>query len=88
MSYLTNKSLNKTIKKYDYNINELMKIIFIEYPNISKDDCFIKAKLLKRELNNINRNINRNTKKYFKHNLPFSYFENDENFLEYFDIQD
>lgn len=72
---LSEGSLNKTIKKYTYSISEIMKILFIENINITKNDCYEKAKIINREIKNSNKKINRNTKKYFKHNLPLSIFE-------------
>lgn len=76
---LSDKSLNKTIKKYSYSISEIMKIIFIENPNIDKDECYKQAKMFYKEINKSNMEIVRNTGKYFEYNLPLSLFEeNDE----------
>lgn len=49
-----------------------MKYIFMENPGIDKEECYEKAKLIKREIDNTNRQINRNTDKYFKNNIPLS----------------
>ena len=68
-------SLNKLVKKYIYSVSEIMKILFIENTNITLDDCYKKAIFFSKEINKSNDRINRNTKKYFKHNLPLSIFE-------------
>jgi hypothetical protein len=52
-----------------------MKILFIENPNITLDECYKKALSFNKEIKRLNMQINRNTKKYFKHNLPLSIFE-------------
>jgi hypothetical protein len=52
-----------------------MKILFIENPNITLDECYEKAKIFNKEIKKSNMQIVRNTKKYFKHNLPLSIFE-------------
>ncbi len=78
MEYLTDKTLDKTIKKYRYSIKEIMKILFIEHRSITKDECYEKAKIIFKEIKNSNDFINRNTDKYFEHNLPLSIFEDFE----------
>ena len=75
---LAEKSLNKLINKYSYSIKEIMKIIFIENPEIDKEECYKQAIMFYKEINNINKKAIRNTKKYFKYNLPLSIFENGE----------
>lgn len=55
-----------------------MKIIFLENPDISKKECYKKAKKLYREIDKINKQVNRNTAEYYLHNIPLSYFEKDD----------
>jgi len=72
---LSEDSLNKSVKKYKYSISEIMKILFVENPNITKEECYERAKFLNKEIDKSNKQIVRNTKKYFKHNLPLSIFD-------------
>jgi len=87
MNFLNEDTLDKTIIKNNYSLKEIMKIIFIQDSNITKQECYERAKNLKYEIDKINTYINRNTGEFFTYNIPFSYFEDDENFLEFFDIQ-
>jgi hypothetical protein len=77
-----------SFKNTGWTVERLQRLILRDNPNITSIDCKLKAESIYNELERINKKMKRNTKNYFKHNLPFSYFENDENFLEYFDIQD
>lgn len=74
-------------KNTGWTIDRLLIIIVEQNPCISYKDALEKATLTFNELNNLNNKTHYNNKKYFKYNLPFSYFEDDENFLEFFDIQ-
>jgi hypothetical protein len=72
---LSEDSLNKSVKKYKYSISEIMKILFVENPDITKEECYEKAKFFSKEIDKSNKQIVRNTKKYFKYNLPLSIFD-------------
>jgi hypothetical protein len=85
--YFMSKRYN-SYKNTGWTVERLQKLILKDDPYLSFKDSEAKAKFLYKELNNMNNRINKNTKKYFKHNLPFSYFEDDERYLDYFDIQE
>lgn len=52
-----------------------MKIIFIENPEINKEECYKQAIKFYKEISILNKKIVRNTKKYFKYNIPLSLFD-------------
>lgn len=76
-----------SFKNIGWTIERLHMLIVEENPCISYQEGLKKAKETLQELNRLNKNMFDNTKKYFSNNLPFSYFEDDENFLEFFDIE-
>lgn len=76
--YIENKIEGDLLKKYNYTIKQLMKILFIENPNIDKDECYKNARFWRNEIEKSNQEIKRNTNKYFNYNLPLSIFNNED----------
>lgn len=65
--------------KDEKNARWTLKEIAIEYqkenPNWQWDKCINKADIIYKELNRLNNQTWKNNKLYFKHNIPFSDFE-------------
>jgi hypothetical protein len=56
----------------------IYKFVAEENINMSNEEIKDKAILIYKELNRSNNKLHRNTKSYFKHNIPLSLFENDD----------
>lgn len=48
----------------------------LENPSWSWDECWMKAKIIYKELNRLNTQMWKNNKQFFKYNTPFSFFDN------------
>lgn len=70
--------MSKSYKNMGWTIDKLLFLIVDENPCISYSDAFKKAKFFYKELNNLNKNMYNNNKKYFKYNLPLSLFQNND----------
>ena len=75
--------------KDNENLKWTKKDIAKQYKNENSDwswnKCWLKAKLIYKELNKLNYNNHHNNKIFFKYNKPFSSFENrDDEFNEIF----
>ena len=68
--------------KDDQNFRWTMKDIAhqykIENPNWTWKQCWNKARLIYKELNKMNNQMWKDSKTYYDHNTPFSFFESED----------
>ena len=65
----------KDNENLQWEMNEIAHQYKAENPDWTWKECWAKAKLIYRELNKLNRESFRETKRFFKMNTPFSFFD-------------
>lgn len=68
----------KDYKNQKWTIKDIAHQYKKENPDWDWDKCYKKAKIIYNALKSMNWSMENNNKKYFKHNIPLSYFEFDD----------
>ena len=66
----------KDDRNYKWTRKDIAAQYKIENPTWSTDECNAKADVIYKELKRLNKNEWDNNKTFFKHNTPFSFFDN------------
>lgn len=67
----------KDYKNRKWKLKDIAHQYKKENPNWTWDECYKKAKIIYKELEKLNNQEYNNNKKYFKYNIPLSYFKFD-----------
>lgn len=65
----------KDNNNFKWTMDDIAHQYKLENPNWSWSDCWDKARIIYRELKNLNNELWQNNKQFFRMNTPFSFFD-------------
>lgn len=66
----------KDKNNFNWTMEDIAHQYKIENPDWSWSECWSKARVIYRELKNLNNELWQNNKQFFRMNTPFSFFDN------------